>query len=356
LPKGIVHQPTKSELVWQRVADNWVVIIPIAIFFLLFYVWRKHGKDPKGRGTVVPEYDPPKGLTPIEVGTLVDGRLDRKDISAEIIFLAEQGYLTIKQIETKTLLVFKATDYEFTKKKDSQLAQSTIDQKILDLFFKDGDVVKLSDFKSDAGFAQKLHDATKKVYTDLVAKGYYRSNPSVVTSVSIVVGIVLGFVITIFAASVYGVVGFISGAVSGVVMVIFGALMAARTKKGSEVRDQILGLKLYMSVAEKDRLAFHNAPEKTPERFEKLLPFAMALGVEKAWAKQFEGIYERNPSWYSGTHVLVLNPVSFVSEMSSLSDSVRSVVAANASRSGGGGFGGGGFSGGGGGGGGGGSW
>jgi uncharacterized membrane protein len=155
---------------------------------------------------------------------------------------------------------------------------------------------------------------------------------------------------------VYGVVGFLSGFATGFILLIFGIIMPSRTKKGSEARDHILGLKLYMNAAEKDRIAFHNAPEKTPERFEKLLPFAMALGVEKAWAKQFEGIYNQNPGWYSGVHPGVFAVGAFTDSMSSFSDSVRSTVVANASHSSGGGFGGGGFSGGGGGGGGGGSW
>ena len=39
---------------------------------------------------------------------------------------------------------------------------------------------------------------------------------------------------------------------------------------------------------------------KTPEMFEKFLPYAMALGVEDNWAKAFDGIYNQPPSWYSG--------------------------------------------------------
>jgi uncharacterized membrane protein len=59
-------------------------------------------------------------------------------------------------------------------------------------------------------------------------------------------------------------------------------------------------LKEYLSIAEKDRLKFHNAPAQNPEHFEKLLPYAMVLGVENEWANQFAGIYDREPAWYSG--------------------------------------------------------
>lgn len=62
------------------------------------------------------------------------------------------------------------------------------------------------------------------------------------------------------------------------------------------MKEYLLGLKMYLQIAEKDRLDFHNAPEKNPEIFEKLLPYAMVLGVEKALAKEFKGIYIEQPS------------------------------------------------------------
>ena len=48
-------------------------------------------------------------------------------------------------------------------------------------------------------------------------------------------------------------------------------------------------------------MEFHNAPEKTPREFEKLLPYAIALNLTKIWTKQFEGILTRPPEWYSGS-------------------------------------------------------
>jgi uncharacterized membrane protein len=75
--------------------------------------------------------------------------------------------------------------------------------------------------------------------------------------------------------------------------------MSVKTKKGVLAKEHILGLKRYLTVAEKDRINFHNAPAKNPKQFEKLLPYAMALGVELEWAKQFEKIYIEKPDWYS---------------------------------------------------------
>jgi uncharacterized membrane protein len=91
--------------------------------------------------------------------------------------------------------------------------------------------------------------------------------------------------------------------------------------------------------------------------FEKFLPFAMALGVEKNWSKAFQNIYTQPPQWYQGgsygpgfyPYVLAnnLNAMS-VQTGSALSSAPRS--SGGSGFSGGGGYSGGGFGGGGGGG------
>ncbi|KKT22394.1 MAG: hypothetical protein UW07_C0037G0011, partial [Candidatus Nomurabacteria bacterium GW2011_GWF2_43_8] len=113
------------------------------------------------------------------------------------------------------------------------------------------------------------------------------------------------------------------------------------------------GLKDYLQIAEKDRLLFHNAPEKKPEVFEKLLPYAMALGVADIWAKEFEGIYMAPPNWYVGSGNAAFSAMAFNHSLSNFSSYTSSSLSSSSSGSGSGG---GGSSGGGGGGGGGGGW
>jgi len=109
-----------------------------------------------------------------------------------------------------------------------------------------------------------------------------------------------------------------------------------------------------LEVAEKDRINFHNAPEKNPELFEKLLPYAMVFGVEKRWSKQFDGIYNKRPDWYSDPSGRVFTALILTDSLNSFRTVASSTMASKAG-SGGSGFSGGGV-GGGFGGGGGGSW
>jgi len=81
--------------------------------------------------------------------------------------------------------------------------------------------------------------------------------------------------------------------------------------------------------------------------FETFLPFAMALGVERNWARAFEGIYTSQPDWYVGTYHGSFGPRAFAASLASLSSDARSAMTSAPRSSGGSGVGGGGFSGGG---------
>ena len=101
IPKGVVDQPSAWASAMETARDNWVVVVPVLVFAICFYLWYKRGRDPKGRGVIIAQYEAPDDLSPAEVGTIVDEKAQNKDITAEIIFLATKGYLKIRQIETK---------------------------------------------------------------------------------------------------------------------------------------------------------------------------------------------------------------------------------------------------------------
>jgi uncharacterized membrane protein len=143
-------------------------------------------------------------------------------------------------------------------------------------------------------------------------------------------------------------------------------LLRAPTVAGRKLLDQIEGFRMYLSTAEEERLKVLHPPEKTPELFEKYLPYALALDCENEWNAKFATVLAAAaaagaataPIWYSGSHWDASRPGSFTTSLgSSLASSTAAASVAPGSRSyGGGGSSGGGSSGGGGGGGGGGGW
>jgi uncharacterized membrane protein YgcG len=146
--------------------------------------------------------------------------------------------------------------------------------------------------------------------------------------------------------------------------IVFLELLKAPTLYGRKIMDQIEGLRMYLGTAEKDRLDALTPPADTPEQFEKMLPYAIALNVENEWNKRFERVFAAaaqqpgtttgySPAWYSGPRLSRLSSGSFAGALGgALASATASAATAPGSSSGMSG----GSSGGGGGGGGGGGW
>ena len=140
---------------------------------------------------------------------------------------------------------------------------------------------------------------------------------------------------------------------------LFHSALKAPTRAGRELLDKIEGFRIFLRSVDGNRLNQLMPPEKTPELFDKYLPYALALDCELAWAQQFATVLEDakqsndySPYWYLGNRPYPMNafPSAFGA---SFSNAISSSATTPGSSSG---TGGGGFSGGGGGGGGGGGW
>ncbi|MEZ5651588.1 MAG: DUF2207 domain-containing protein [Burkholderiaceae bacterium] len=155
----------------------------------------------------------------------------------------------------------------------------------------------------------------------------------------------------------------ISGAalLMAVLCVIFFFLLFAPTPAGRELADRIAGFRQYLAVAEAERMNLPGQPDFSTTLFERYLPYAIALGVEKPWSNTLEhhlaqaSPQERSayrPSYFHGSGFGAGNTAGSVSGIAStLGASVAAAAPSSSSGSSGGGS-----SGGGGGGGGGGGW
>jgi uncharacterized membrane protein len=365
-PKGIVTPYVEGDGVPTFLEKYlpWIISILIPLITLIFslWYWYKKGRDPKGTGVIVAQYDVPDNLSPMEVSGIVKENVDANQTSAEIVYLATRGYVKITEIERKVLGLFKSTDYEITKLKESE-GLSGHDKNLMTALFESANPVTLSNLKTT--FYQNFRGIQSATLDGLVSKGYYKNLGRMRPKIGIwaLIPMVLIIIFLRFLRSITREVpSFISAdtvwpiacslVLSVIICIIVFRLSPAKTEKGVAIKEYLLGLKEYLQIAEKDRLQFHNAPEKKPEVFEALLPYAMILGVTDIWAKEFKDITMPQPSWYVGPAGSQFNSVIFVHSIASFSTFTNNTVAPSS----GGGSGGGGFSGGGGGGGGGGSW
>ena len=103
-PQGVVTFPTAAARAGRIAVDNWVGLLPIAWLLFLIRRYRAGGRDPEPDASVVVAYEPPSGLTPGEVGTLIDEKVDAVDITATVVDLAVRRHLTIKTESEQWLL------------------------------------------------------------------------------------------------------------------------------------------------------------------------------------------------------------------------------------------------------------
>lgn len=347
--KGLVHEPTAIQRAVLFLRSNWPLVLPILTFFGMFWLWWARGRDPRLR-PIAAQYEPPDQLTPSEVGTLIDNSVDMRDITAAIVDLAVRGFLTIEEKDKSSMMgIVHNKDYVFHLKKPSGEWSSLKphEQELLGGLFSNGaqagETVTLSELHNE--FYKYLPGIKNRVFESMVSHGYYRRRPDSVRSSYIAGGVVVGALIIWGGPALARGMGMaplpfvIAGILSGGIVCAFGWFMPARTIAGTRTLEGVLGFEDFLAHVESDRF---NRMIKTPEMFEKFLPFAMALGVEKNWSKAFQNIYTQPPSWYRGSYGTGFYPYLFVSNLNMMSSQASSIMTSAPRSSGGSGFGGGG--------------
>ncbi len=349
VPSGLITKPKQP---FDYTIFAW--ILPLFIFVQLISKAIKKRRDLKPGKTIIPEYESPTNMMPTLVGSVVDGSVDNRDVTSGLISAAEQGFVKITRKEKTWFL--GSTDYEITLLRPTVALSQVAEQKIVEAFME-GKAVGESSLMSSIdkrSFASEISKLKKALYAEMVSRGYFTKDPANRKIIHWISGVMMFFLSFAFGIALQSIN--VGGALIATFLltILWPYIVSVRTIAGADTRRHILGFKQFLSVTDKDRLEFHNAPEKNPETFMKYLPYAIALGVEDKWAKQFEGMYITPPSWYDGGSSGSFVAANFARDMALFTAFTSS--SARAASSGSGFSSGGGFSGGGGGGGGGGSW
>jgi uncharacterized membrane protein len=349
---GLTHPPGPLAIAVLFMRSNWPFFIPIGVFFLMGWLWYAKGRDPR-RNPITVQYEPPEGMTPGETGTLVDNEAAMRDITATIVDLAVRGFLTIEQKDKEQLLgLMHHKDYVFhrTKAATEWLNLKPHEQLLLGALFDGGvsDSVSLTQLQNH--FYVHLPAIRNRIFDGLMSDGYYLHRPDKLKQGFIGAGVVIGF-LSVWAASyissamgISSLTTILSGIFTGAIIAGFGFLMSARTVSGERALEKVLGFEDFLGRVEKDQI---ERLEKTPEMFEKFLPYAMALRVEKKWVTAFQGIYTQPPQWYVGPYGAGFQPYLLVNDLDMMSMQAGTAMVSSPRSASGSGFGGGGFSGGG---------
>jgi uncharacterized membrane protein len=352
----IGNGPITRLLFWMR--DYALLLITaigfVSVIIVNYYLWLKHGKDPK-KGTIVPQYYPPENLGAAEISMLINnGKEDDNTFAAQLIELAVEGHLKINKKITKS-----GKDYFLitaTEKKDHKSKATLIEDEFLNkLFGKHGYAIIREKFNPFVYKANEyLIETIKKKHEGM----YYFKNSHLAVNQYLPVALV--FIISLFVLNFYeGNVIFIPAflLLSIITNILFLKLLYRPTKKGRKMLDDILGFEQFITYADELRINATNKPDMNFDYFEKNLPYAIALGKADEWgakfkSEDFQAKYENSFYYISGYPFYRIGSLGALASAASFSSAPPS-ASGGAS---GGGFSGGGFSGGGAGGGGGGGW
>jgi len=365
-----LKMPTKLEQFANLLFDNFGYLLAIVPTLTMFILWYRKGRDKKyltenvfyqsenkleenvslfNRPHLPLVYSPINGLSPSEVGTIIDEKVDTKDIIAEIVELARLKFLTIKKIETKGLLGIKKTDYQLIKSDKPTEKLNKFQANLLSKIFGDLSETKISELKNH--FYKNLPDLKSDLYDELKNKKMTDGNLDTVRNKWIILNIIYDclFVFIIFPVFVYQTNNFGPLAIIFLGLIpslVFAYNMPRKTAWGYSLHRQAVGLKYYLGQGK--------WREEVMEKnlfLEEMLPLAITLGVVDKLANDMKELGIQPPSYMQGMAIH-----TFAHDLSSFNSSVASGLTSspsgNSSWSGGSGFsggGGGGFGGGGGG-------
>lgn len=348
-PKNIFTQYKPS--LWEMFKDYLFLLIPVGVFVFCFRFWKKYGDDPDFDRTLIAQYEPPKDMSPVEIGLLMNnGTLKNEFITAEIIKFATEGIISIEE-DNEKLLFFNSKDYKFIRK-NNQEAESKLNQiekDILDKIFSRGDVIKLSSLKNN--FYKILSNVKKNTNELLANKNLIVAKGVKYSYVMIPIGAALTFFGLFHGSAIFGIWFGLATAISGAIVLIFGLIMPKRTFEGAEMNWKLKGFKLFMETVSVDRAKFY----EKENIFEKFLPYAVLFEITDIWIRRIKEIYGEEyfsnyvPTWYIGSNLSSFDVDTFDSAISSLSNSISANTSAPSGSGGSGGAGGGGGGGGGGG-------
>ncbi|MCS7061887.1 MAG: DUF2207 domain-containing protein, partial [Anaerolineae bacterium] len=297
------YQRTSKPIVDMVVLTLALLVVGIGVPAALV-TWYRRGRDP--HVGAVAEYlsEPPADLSPGLAGTLLDEKVEMRDVIATLIDLCRRGVLVMREEHSPGLLgLGTQRDWVFEAGPNFDARLASHERALINALDVDvGDEVSLSSLQNL--FYKRLPSIEFSLYKQLVSAGYYQRRPDQVrnryTTLAIV-GLVAALVVFV-VGSILASEGIVStliwlgvglGVVGGV-WLLTAMGMPVRTRKGAEMRARVEAFKRYLQDIER-----YTNLHAAIAQFERYLPFAVAFGVERGWMNKFAEIDAPAPSWYT---------------------------------------------------------
>lgn len=387
--KGLIQRPPPPGF-WQRLKEEAGTVLGLAgLGYLLFFFysrWKQVGRDAREQ-VVVPTFTPPYGWSPAVMRYVYKRIIDSKGYTAAFIHMAVKKVIRIKEDEDSKYV------YKLEKATAGTEVLSAEEEAIYRPVLGSGKTIRTTDGnyhkfdKAWKGFEQALKNQIHvKEYYNANWKAWWQGTWRLLLWLVVYLmltegwqgmlpllfllpfwagflamfisgirrlargGRLDGFFLLLFSLPFLGMCSvflllllkgfsFLSIGLLLVVMLAYAfywIAIPAYTEKGAEAKAAIAGFRMYLEAAEERRLNLLTPPEHTPELFEQLLPYAIALDLESQWGKKFEGVLAAagyNPDWYSGDRPYTVLSTTFPGSLNRSLSSARTNPASGSSGS-----------------------
>jgi len=285
------------------------LVIPLAGAVGVYLWWYTRGRDATVGAVADYLAEPPSGLSPGLVGTLVDEKAEMKDIVATIVDLARRGVIRITEEQEPGFLgIGKRRDFQFELLDHDEQLRPYEKTLLSNLFGRSRRSVHLSDLENK--FYKAVPKVRSQMYRDVVGSGLFPRSPDATRQTYVIAGMVIsGLAIGVAVLSMlvllrYADTAFCPGAgvfVVGLMLLLAGQAMPKKTQKGALEAAKWRAFERYLRNIEQ-----YTDLRRAQDIFDRYLPYAIALGVEKQWVQKFARVNTPAPTWYYPYHPVIL--------------------------------------------------
>ncbi|NNE25563.1 MAG: DUF2207 domain-containing protein [Saprospiraceae bacterium] len=286
LPVDYIVQAPPPPPIYKK--DKFWVLPALFMTWLIGFFRRKSNTHVEDIGE---QFFPPEGFSPAEVGSYYDNEVNTEDIISLLPYWANLGYIKILGREDLS----SDAELFFQKIKPLPADAPEFEKTIFDAVFEDEDMVILSELKNK--IYASTYKASSQLRKRLHSKALYdESNYKLFHS-----GKLIALAVILFLAAIPLMIKtfFLTGAaliIVGIGCIIIHFQSPKKSHKGVLIQSQLLALKKFME--EDSGAKTHELSKNYPGYFEKMLPYAIAFGLDKSWLSKLETYNMGVPHWY----------------------------------------------------------
>jgi len=264
---------------------SWVTAIILITLIAIF------GIPTKRHANIIPQYESPKDLNPTEVGILVDGNMEPRDLLALFYYRAAKGLLQITMTEQR-ILIFKQKLFTVTPQKHIPTDAPKFEQFIRnELFNQTSQLTPITIWNpvEKQRLIKIYRDTTKKLKAHLQNKKRYHYNPlnaatiRALSFMSLWILCAIGWSLVKHHDNVWPTIA-ISIIILIIIQIKFVRHIIRPTATGAQLVDHAKGYKKFLKQVDSQKL--ETLLKDDPLYVDKTLAYAVIFGIETEFIKK----------------------------------------------------------------------